>query len=166
MSSGMGATRTAGRAPVPRSKAGASPSGQYSVGDDQIGWLGSLLEWASGWGGIAARMALGVVFGYFAVQELLAPHLWTLYVPVLKPTSALAVGAVEVHGWLLLMLAGSLLMGVLPRLAGAIGAVVMAEIVIALSVNGVNAIGMRDLGVLGLSLAVMAQRSTKWTIRM
>ena len=166
MSSRMGAARTAGRAPVPRPKAATSSKVEGADEVDQNGRLGSLIEWASGWGGIAARMILGVVFGYFAIQELLAPHLWTLYVPLINPSSALAVGAVEVHGWLLLMLAGSLLMGVLPRLAGAIGAVVMAEIVIALSVNGVNAIGMRDFGVLGLSLAVMAQRSTRWTISM
>lgn len=157
-------TGTARSISRPGTSGASSPARNDSEGRSRALWLGSLLEGASGWAQVVSRMMLGLVFGYFAVQELLAPNLWTLYVPALKPTSALAVGAVEVHGWLLLMLAGSLVLGILPRLAGAVGALVMAEIVIALSVNGVNAIGMRDLGVLGLALAVMAQRESRWTI--
>ncbi len=101
---------------------------------------------------------LGFVFAWFGFHELWQPHLWTGYVPFLSPTSSLAVAAVLIHGWVLLLLATALLFGIVPRLAAALGVLVMIEVVLSLTLSGgLNDIATRDIGVLGLALAVLAQ---------
>jgi predicted acyltransferase len=109
-----------------------------------------------GWATTAARVALGLVLAWFGYHELVAPALWTGYVPVLSPTSTLAVLAVLAHGFVLLLLAAALVTGVAHRAAAACAAVLLAEIVVALAVTGgLSDIVLRDLGVLGLSLALL-----------
>lgn len=110
------------------------------------------------WGPVAGRVALGLVFAWFGYHELVQPRLWTGYVPVLSSTSTLAVWLVLTHGWLLLLLAASLVFGILPRLAAGIGALMMLEIVLSLSLTqGLSDIVLRDVGVLGLALTLAAQ---------
>lgn len=113
---------------------------------------------------LAARVSLGFVFAWFGVQELLQPAMWAGYIPLLSPKSGLAVGLIVAHGWLLLLLSVSLVLGVVPRLGAAVGAVLMAQIVITLGLQGVSALVVRDVGVMGLALALMARPHTRWTI--
>lgn len=108
------------------------------------------------WLALAARVLLGLVFLWFGVHELRQPHLWTGYVPVLSSTSTFAVWAVLAHGAVLFVLAVALLAGIAPRTAAAVGALLVLEIVISLAVQGINDIVVRDLGILGLAIAVAA----------
>ncbi len=110
------------------------------------------------WAAAGSRVALGLVFAWFGAHELLQPHLWTGYVPFLRPSSGLATVAVLAHGAVLMVLSVSLVFGVAPRLAAGIAAVLMVEIVVSLAIPGLNDIVARDLGVLGLAVAVMSHR--------
>jgi uncharacterized membrane protein YphA (DoxX/SURF4 family) len=102
----------------------------------------------------AARLLLGLVLLWFGYHELVAPGLWTGYVPVLSATSRAAQVLVLAHGWLLLVIAVALLGGVAPRLAAGVAAVLLLEIVISLWVTGLSDLVLRDVGVLGLAIAV------------
>lgn len=113
------------------------------------------------WCPTAARIVLGLVLAWFGLHELLQPSLWTGYVPVLVSTSTLATWAVLAHGAVLTVLAVALTCGIAPRLAAAVTAALMAEIIVALSLHGLNDIVARDFGVFGLSLAVLGQRGTR-----
>lgn len=111
------------------------------------------------WGPTAARYALAAVLCWFGVQELLSPSLWTGYVPVLASGSQISLVLVVMHGELLLILGGAMLLGVAPRIAAMVAAVALTEIVASLTLaHGPNDIAMRDLGVLGLAIAVGAGR--------
>ena len=111
------------------------------------------------WGPVAARVLLGLVFAWFGYHELWQPRLWTGYVPAVSSTSGLAVWAVLAHGFLLLIVAAALLFGSAPRLASWVGVIVMAEVVLSLVIlHGLSDITVRDVGVLGLALALATQR--------
>jgi hypothetical protein len=63
--------------------------------------------------------------------------------------------AVLAHGWLLLILAAALIAGIATRIAAAIAAVALAEIVLSLTVTaGLSDLVLRDLGVLGLAICL------------
>jgi uncharacterized membrane protein YphA (DoxX/SURF4 family) len=111
------------------------------------------------WAATLTRVLLGIVFAWFGYHELVDPRLWTGYVPVVPAASTASVVLVLAHGTVLLVLAVALVVGVAPRVAGAIGALLMIEIVVSLGVHGLNDIVVRDVGVLGLAVAVSAGRS-------
>lgn len=103
-----------------------------------------------------ARVILGLVCWWFGINELLQPHLWTGYVPVLTTTSTAAVVLVLLHGGLLFVLGTLLVAGIVPRPAALIVALLLLEIILGLSLgHGINDIAVRDLGILGLAVAVM-----------
>jgi hypothetical protein len=91
--------------------------------------------------------------------------LWTGYVPVVPATSTASVVLVLVHGAVLFVLSVALVVGIAPRAAGAIGALLMVEIVISLGVSGINDIVVRDVGVLGLTVAVAVGQSRSVLVR-
>jgi uncharacterized membrane protein YphA (DoxX/SURF4 family) len=112
---------------------------------------------AAEWAPLAARVLLGLVLGWFGYHELVQPALWTGYVPGLSPGSSVAVLAVLAHGWVLLMLAVALITGIATRLAAAIAAITLLEIVVWLAVTaGLSDLVLRDLGVLGLAICLTA----------
>lgn len=111
------------------------------------------------WAATFTRLVLGLVFAWFGYHELVDPRLWTGYVPVVPATSTASLVLVLVHGVVLFVLAVALVVGVAPRAAGAVGALLMVEIVVSLGVTGINDIVVRDLGVLGLAIAVAVGRS-------
>jgi uncharacterized membrane protein YphA (DoxX/SURF4 family) len=111
------------------------------------------------WAATVTRLLLGLVFAWFGYHELVNPRLWTGYVPVIPATSTAAVVLVLAHGVVLFLLAVALVAGIAPRAAGAIGALLMVEIVVSLAVSGLNDIVVRDAGVLGLAVAVAVSRS-------
>lgn len=114
------------------------------------------------WAPTAARILLGLVLLWFGWHELVSPGLWTGYVPVLSATSHLAEVLVLAHGWLLLVLAVGLVAGVAPRVAAAVASLLMFEIVISLAATGgLSDLVLRDVGVLGLSLAVAGSARQK-----
>lgn len=118
------------------------------------------------WTPVAGRVLLGVVLAWFGYHELVRPGLWSGYVPVVSPTSTLASVAVLVHGWVLLMLAASLIAGVVPGAASAIASVLLVEIVVSLAVTrGLSDLVLRDVGVLGLAVSMMGARHRHLLLR-
>jgi len=123
---------------------------------------GGLAAWAT----TAARVLLGAVLAWFGYHELVAPRQWTGYVPVLRPSSSLAQVLVLAHGWVLLVLAAALLAGIAPRLAAAASAVLLTEIVLSLiAAGGLSDLVLRDVGVLGLSLALVGAEHQRLVLR-
>jgi uncharacterized membrane protein YphA (DoxX/SURF4 family) len=117
------------------------------------------------WSPTAGRILLGLVLAWFGYHELMQPALWTGYVPVLSSNSAVAVVLVLAHGWLLLMLAVALLAGIVPRLAAAVAALLLLQIVITLTVTaGLSDLTLRDVGVLGLAVCLTGRGAQRLTV--
>jgi uncharacterized membrane protein YphA (DoxX/SURF4 family) len=132
------------------------PGGRPVVGSGFLSRAGSLVE---DWAPTAARLMLGLVLAWFGYHELVSPGLWTGYVPVISSTSHLSELLVLTHGWLLLVLAVSLVAGVAPRLAALVASVLLLEIVISLSASGgLSDLVLRDVGVLGLCVSVIGAK--------
>jgi len=143
------------RPAAPRAAAGAAPAPAASPSwTDQAGRLAG--EWAPTLG----RVLLGLVLAWFGYHELVTPALWTGYVPVVSATSSFAVVLVLVHGWLLLMLAVAMIAGIAPRAVAAAAAILLLEIVISLTVTGgLSDLTLRDVGVLGLAVALTGRHT-------
>ncbi len=108
------------------------------------------------WSAVFARVILGLVLIWFGYHEATDPALWTGYVPVVAGASALAKLLVSAHACVLIVLAVALLLGILPRTAAALAALLLAEIVISLAVTGgLSDLVARDLGVMGLAVTVV-----------
>lgn len=121
---------------------------------------------AQGWAPTVARVLLGLVLAWFGYHELVDPWLWTGYVPVVSASSSMAHWLVLVHGWLLLVLAAGLVAGVAPRLLAMIAALLLLQIVISLSVSaGLSDLVLRDVGVLGLAIAVAGSTNQRLVLR-
>lgn len=128
--------------------------------------LTRLMAAAEGWAPTTARVLLGLVLAWFGYHELVNPGLWTGYVPVLPASSHVAEVLVLAHGWVLLVLAVSLVAGIAPRLAAAIAFVLVLEIVISLTAKGgLSDIVLRDVGVLGLCAAVVGSGQQRLLLR-
>ena len=110
---------------------------------------------AADWGPTLARILLGLVLAWFGYHELVQPALWTGYVPLLAFRSTAATVLVLAHGWVLMMLAVALVAGLVVRMAAGLTAILILQIVITLTVTGgLTDLTMRDVGVLGLALAL------------
>jgi uncharacterized membrane protein YphA (DoxX/SURF4 family) len=110
---------------------------------------------AEEWAPTIGRVALGLVLAWFGYHELVRPGEWTGYVPVVSPSSSLAIVLVLAHGWVLLVLAVALVAGIAPRIAAAVAALAMLEIVISLTVSGgLSDLILRDFGVFGLAVCL------------
>jgi uncharacterized membrane protein YphA (DoxX/SURF4 family) len=121
---------------------------------------------AAEWAPLAGRVLLGLVLGWFGYHELVRPSLWTGYVPVLAPSSPVAVLAVLAHGWALLMLAAALIAGIATRITAAIAAITLLEIVISLTVTaGLSDLVLRDAGVLGLAICLTGINQQRLVLR-
>jgi uncharacterized membrane protein YphA (DoxX/SURF4 family) len=114
------------------------------------------------WSPVISRILLGLVLAWFGYHELVQPDLWTGYVPVAPPASGLAVILVLVHGWVLLVLAVALMIGIATRAAAGVAAVLLFEIVISLAVSGgLSDLILRDVGVLGLAICLTGIRQQR-----
>ena len=135
------------------------PGARAAQGVDLFGTV------AADWAPTAARLLLGLVLLWFGYHELVMPGLWTGYVPILAATSHAAEILVLAHGWVLLVLAVALLAGVAPRIAAMVASVLLLEIVISLGVNGISDLVLRDVGVLGLAIAVAGATRQRLLLR-
>lgn len=108
------------------------------------------------WAPTLARLLLGMVLIWFGYHELVQPSLWTGYVPVVSGSSV-AVLLVLAHGWLLLVLAVAMIAGIAVRVVAAVTVALVAEIVVSLAITGgVSDLVLRDVGVLGLAVCLVA----------
>jgi uncharacterized membrane protein YphA (DoxX/SURF4 family) len=113
---------------------------------------------AAGWAPTIARVLLGLTLAWFGYHELMIPQLWTGYVPGVSATSDLAVVLVLAHGWLLLVLAVAITAGIGLRLAAAVSALLLVQIVLQLAVTGgLTDLTLRDVAVLGLAVCLMGE---------
>jgi len=118
------------------------------------------------WAPVAGRILLALVLAWFGYHELVRPGLWTGYVPVVSPASSLAIVAVLIHGWLLLVLAVALAAGLATRLAALLAAVLLLEIVISLTISGgLSDLTLRDAGVLGLAITLTGVSQRRLVLR-
>ena len=121
---------------------------------------------ASDWAPTVGRVLLGLVLAWFGYHELVQPSLWTGYVPLVSTTSSLAVLLVLAHGWLLLMLAVTLIAGIAVRAAAAVSVAMLLEIVVSLAVtNGLSDLVLRDVGVLGLAVCLTGTTRQRLLLR-
>lgn len=117
------------------------------------------------WSATVARELLAAVLAWFGYHELMQPALWTGYVPEVHTASSLAIVLVLIHGWVLLVLSAALAAGIAPRLAAAIAAVLLLQIVAWLSITaGLSDLTLRDLGVLGLAVCLSGATEQKLTL--
>jgi len=132
----------------------------------RIGRIDQIDQIARDWAPAVARVLLGAVLAWFGYHELVTPGLWTGYVPVLSPTSGLAVILVLAHGWVLLLLAAALVAGIVPRAAAAVAAALLLEIIISLTVTGgLSDLTLRDVGVLGLAVCLSGTPGQRLVLR-
>jgi len=123
-------------------------------------------SWVEEWAPTAARIILGLVFVWFGANELLQPHLWTGYVPLLTSDATITVLLVQLHGGLLWLLATALIVGIAPRMAALISTLMMIEIILPLIIlHGISDIVARDFGVLGLALATFGAAKQRLLLR-
>ena len=138
---------------------GTKQVSRSSKGSTQVSSFDSRIDTLAPWVTTLGRLILGLVLAWFGYHELAVPKLWTGYVPFASPSSQLAQILVLIHGVFLSILAVGLILGILPRTLAAIAAVTMLEIVISLTMTaGLSDLVLRDVGVLGLALSVMASR--------
>lgn len=113
---------------------------------------------AAGWAPTMARVLLGLTLAWFGYHELMSPQLWTGYVPGVSATSDLAIVLVLAHGWLLLVLAVAITAAIGLRMAAAVSALLLLQIVLDLAVTGgLTDLTLRDVGVLGLALCLTGE---------
>jgi uncharacterized membrane protein YphA (DoxX/SURF4 family) len=134
--------------------------------DDRRAFAERAGEIAAPWAPTGGRMLLGLVFVWFGWHEVVQPGLWTQYVPVIAENSRPATVLVAVHGWVLLVLAAALLIGVAPRVSVAIASVLLLEIVISLLATGFSDTGVRDVGVLGLAIVLTGCKHQRLVLRL
>jgi uncharacterized membrane protein YphA (DoxX/SURF4 family) len=163
------ATRNASRH-VPSATRNASGRGAGATGTEPSSPLHDAAaragDLAEEWAPSIGRVALGLVLAWFGYHELIRPGEWTGYVPVVSPSSSLAIVLVLAHGWVLLVLAVALVAGIVPRVAAAIAALAMLEIVISLTVSGgLSDLILRDLGVFGLAVCLTGCRRQRLVLR-
>jgi uncharacterized membrane protein YphA (DoxX/SURF4 family) len=147
----------------------AAPAGAEAASSaPATGWRGQAERagrLAAEWAPVAGRVLLGLVLAWFGYHELMSPGEWTGYVPVINEASNLAIVAVLVHGWVLLVLAAALIAGIAPRVSAAIASLLLLEIVISLMASGVSDDSMRDVGVLGLAVCLTGCRHQRLVLR-
>ncbi|MDA8080330.1 MAG: hypothetical protein M0Z96_01760 [Actinomycetota bacterium] len=137
-----------------------------SLGSTQIGSVEGAFEALGPWVTTIGRIILGLVLAWFGYHELVVPKLWTGYVPFVSSTSQISQVLVLIHGVILSILAVGLIVGVLPRTFAGIAALTMLEIVISLTITaGLSDLVLRDIGVLGLALSVMASRHERLVLQ-
>lgn len=153
------------RPPGPPATSGRAPVSGPVAASGNGAWA-RMPALASDWAPVAGRILLALVLAWFGYHELVRPGLWTGYVPVVSPASSLAIVAVLIHGWLLLVVAVALAAGLATRLAALLAAVLLLEIVISLTVSGgLSDLTLRDAGVLGLAITLTGVSQQRLVLR-
>jgi uncharacterized membrane protein YphA (DoxX/SURF4 family) len=125
-----------------------------------------LMRWSQEFGALTSshplrhlvmRWSLGVVLFWFAAQQLYDPGDWTHFVPAFLADAGLPERAlIRLHGLLLLCSAAGLLAGTAVRQAAGLAAFILLQIIVALAVEGGEGnVIARDVGLLGLALALV-----------
>lgn len=106
---------------------------------------------------LVMRLSLSFVFAWFGISEILNPSYWSGYVPqILKEIIPIPIlPFVQGHGAVLVFLAVCFFFCFRLRYIGALALLVLLSIIGGLiSMNGFDEIVVRDIGLLGLALAI------------
>lgn len=106
---------------------------------------------------LLSRLGIASCFLGFGLWELIAPRLWTSYVPEFAGAIIPAVTLVTVHGILLTATALGVLSGKLPRFFTGLAVLMLLEICIDIFVQeGFTDILIRDIAILLFAAALFA----------
>lgn len=106
---------------------------------------------------LVMRVFLGFVLLWFGISEILDPKYWSGYVPgVIEKIYPLNLDMlVQIHGLVLFLLSLALFFRFYIRFSGFIVFLVLLSIIFGLIASaGFNEIVVRDIGILGLALAI------------
>lgn len=116
---------------------------------------------------VLMRLGLGFVLGWFGLQELRTPSEWAVFVPsFVSGLSPVGVDdLVLLHGFLLLVAASSLVLGLLFLPGCLLAAGLLAEITLGLWLeDGVNDLLVRDIGLLAAASALALDGVRMWRL--
>ena len=98
---------------------------------------------------------LGFIVLYIGAQEVLSPAKWTIFVPEFLGNGPTIVYLVILHGLLLLAVGFAFIFNFHRRIAAFVLSLMLFEIIInLLVVEGLSEIALRDIGLLGMAIAL------------
>src|SRR2546425_5138853 len=121
----------------------------------------------SGASHLLMRAGLGFVLGWFGVQELHSPSEWAIFVPsFVSDYSPISVNdLIFLHGFLLLLAAASIVLGLFLVLGCFLALGLLVEIVVGLLIDGgASDLVIRDVGLLALAGALGLDRARVWRL--
>jgi hypothetical protein len=117
---------------------------------------------------LVMRLALGFALGWFGIQELHKPSDWAVFVPnfVAHRYPGQVEHLVVLHGFLLLLAACAIGLGVCYLLGSLLAVGMLSEVVLGLWVDGggISDVLIRDIGLLGLGIAVALDPVRTWQL--
>jgi hypothetical protein len=137
-------------------------------------WTQKKSEGFANWKAHAARhlimrFALGLVLGWFGVQQVRAPANWVDFVPSLvsQYSPVTNTGLVLSHGFLLLVASSGIILGVAFTSASLLAAALLCEIIASLFLDGGPAhLIVRNVGLLGLAIALALDPVNFWRLEL
>jgi hypothetical protein len=117
---------------------------------------------------LVMRLALGFTLGWFGVQELHNPRDWAVFVPhfIVHRYPGQVEHLVLLHGFLLLLAACAIGLGVCYLLGSLLAVGLFSEVVLGLWIDGggISDLLIRDIGLLGLGIAVALDPVRTWQL--
>lgn len=101
---------------------------------------------------LVLRLGLGLVFLWIGIDILRHPDLWLGFVPESLPFGIPRAVALQMNGFLDILLGILLMVRILPKTAAALAVLHLVGILVT---QGINAILIRDVGLLGGALALL-----------
>lgn len=115
------------------------------------------------------RFALGLVLGWFGIQQVRAPANWVDFVPSFASQYSPVANTSLVlwHGFLLLMASSGIILGVAFTEACLLAAALLCEIIASLFLDGGPAhLIVRNVGLLGLAIALALDPVNFWRLEL
>ena len=104
---------------------------------------------------------LGFVIIWFGINEILSPQDWVIFVPSFINSPLLASVLVVAHGALLTISGLSLFLNIYRKISATIVSCMLLEIILNLiTASGLSDIAVRDIGLLGATLALFPDFKT------
>ena len=109
------------------------------------------------------RVALGLVFGFFAISQFMDPVFWSTWIPAwAQALSPLPITtAIHIVSVFELIVAVSFVLGWFTRYTAILGALLLLPIVIFI---GWNDVGVRDFGLFWATAYFSAAPPTRWSV--
>jgi len=110
---------------------------------------------------LVLRYSWALMFLWFGVEQLLAPTKWITYLPELTGYFPIpGIMFVRLNGWMEIVLAFALMLGIYTRFSALLLAIHLAGI----AVTSGGAIGVRDATLATVGLAIAFDKPDPWTL--